>query len=251
MRKEHGLDKVQNMRSSALEHLTFQHPVPAGNISIPGSASASYTFTLQSDDGAMLYIDGVLLINNTGTGVCLSCNSGVCSSAAKTSLRTRCRHVVSPAWEPAPNPTATLTVTLTVTLTIDLTFGLNACEACSPPRCPAAMLLSRPAGRCQPWPSCLRRRLHSCGASCVPYPLQRLNLTRDALPAGIHGFSPAAKATKLLTPQLHAFRVDYFQVLGRSLSHASLTSPSPRSPHEPLIEPSEHLRACTRHLPLS
>ena len=34
---------------------------------MPGNASASYTFTLQSDDGAMLYIDGVLLINNTGT----------------------------------------------------------------------------------------------------------------------------------------------------------------------------------------
>ena len=38
---------------------------------MPGNTNVSYTFTLQSDDGAMLFIDGVLLINNTGTGPAL------------------------------------------------------------------------------------------------------------------------------------------------------------------------------------
>ena len=40
---------------------------PAGNISVPGTANATYTFTLGSDDGSMLYIDGALVVNNTGT----------------------------------------------------------------------------------------------------------------------------------------------------------------------------------------
>ena len=38
----------------------------AGNISIPGNSSAKYTFSIGSDDGSMLYIDGALVINNTG-----------------------------------------------------------------------------------------------------------------------------------------------------------------------------------------
>ncbi len=67
--------------------LTSEHPAPAGNISIPGNASASYTFSLQSDDGSMLYIDGMLLVNNTGTS-------------------------------PQPNPIVALTLSRTLTLTL-------------------------------------------------------------------------------------------------------------------------------------
>ena len=33
---------------------------------MPGTASATYTFSIGSDDGSQLYIDGALLINNTG-----------------------------------------------------------------------------------------------------------------------------------------------------------------------------------------
>ena len=42
-------------------------PGSAGNISIPGNAAATFTFTLGSDDGSMLYINGALVVNNTGT----------------------------------------------------------------------------------------------------------------------------------------------------------------------------------------
>ena len=37
-----------------------------GNISIPGSSSANVTFSMDSDDGTLLYIDNQLLINHTG-----------------------------------------------------------------------------------------------------------------------------------------------------------------------------------------
>ena len=39
----------------------------AGDISITGSAAANYTFSMDSDDGSVLFIDGTRLINHTGT----------------------------------------------------------------------------------------------------------------------------------------------------------------------------------------
>ncbi len=45
---------------------------PAGSIRIPGSSSSqasNYTFSMDSDDGSQLYIDGVLVIDDAGTAV--------------------------------------------------------------------------------------------------------------------------------------------------------------------------------------
>ena len=38
----------------------------AGNMTIPGSATANYSLSLGCDDGGLLYIDGKLVINNNG-----------------------------------------------------------------------------------------------------------------------------------------------------------------------------------------
>jgi hypothetical protein len=54
------------------DHAAYQHQQPtvdcdnAGNISIPGNATSNYTFSMDSDDGSVLFIDGVSLINHTG-----------------------------------------------------------------------------------------------------------------------------------------------------------------------------------------
>ena len=47
-----------------------------GNISIPGSAAANYTFSMDNDDGALLYIDGQLLVSHGG--MALSCSLRAC-----------------------------------------------------------------------------------------------------------------------------------------------------------------------------
>ena len=41
----------------------------AGYVTVP--VNATYTFSMAADDGAVLYIDGNLLINNTGAHVSL------------------------------------------------------------------------------------------------------------------------------------------------------------------------------------
>jgi len=65
--------------------------VYAGYIAVPSNVSANYTFSMDSDDGSQLYIDGQQLINHAG-------------AHAMTSLHSRC-------WQ---TPTLTLTLTLSL-----------------------------------------------------------------------------------------------------------------------------------------
>ena len=38
----------------------------AGNVTVPATVNTNYTFSMDSDDGAQLYIDGQLLIDKGG-----------------------------------------------------------------------------------------------------------------------------------------------------------------------------------------
>jgi len=38
----------------------------AGNVTVPATANTNYTFSMDSDDGAQLYINGQLLIDKGG-----------------------------------------------------------------------------------------------------------------------------------------------------------------------------------------
>jgi len=69
------------------------------------------------------------------------------------------------------------------------------------------------------------------------------------LSAGMHGFSPARQGTKLLTPQQHAIRVDYFQVRSCVVRTHRFPRLSAGSPHGPSIEPSGYIRDARSFLP--
>ena len=152
---------------STVQSLTCDGFCPSGYMSIPGNSSANFTFTLASDDGSMLYIDGALVVNNTGAGL----RQGWCSSACACVTETSCNPVQD------HNSCAVAANLPQVTVLVH--------------RCAMPTLVSHILGG-------IRHVFWTARASSSH--------------TGTHGFSPAPTGTLLLTPQLHAIRVEYFNV---------------------------------------
>ena len=161
----------------------------AGNIVIPGSEPANYTFSIDSDDGSLLYIDRELLVSHRGAlllpALALRCLSLLApSTAACATLRFRPRAVIA-AFTPAV--TACL-----LRLLLRLYF-----------------LLSR-----LPHPAWCERCI-----ICTSSPLPQLHPSPMA--AGIHGFVAFGMGTVLLKPGSHFIEIDYTQVCCTNLTRVS------------------------------
>ncbi len=71
MRGDQVVYRSCGMRAQALSSTGDGRPMlqlhpAAGSINIPGNKSANYTFTMDSDDGSLLYIDGEQIISDPG-----------------------------------------------------------------------------------------------------------------------------------------------------------------------------------------